>query len=257
MQLVRAKKHLGQHFLTDKNIAQKIVNSLEPDGLYDKVLEVGAGMGVLSDFLLARKDINLTMIDIDLASIDYLKKRHPSQKANILHADFLRCDLTKLSENTGLGIIGNFPYHISSDIIFKIIDNRMHIPQVVGMFQKEVAERIAAPKGNKTYGIVSVLAQAYFQVSYLFTVEPTVFTPAPKVQSGVIKLQRHENFALPCDEILFKKVVKAGFAQRRKKLRNALSGFGVVNMLPQDLLNLRAEQLDATQFIAITQQIMR
>lgn len=256
MTLVRAKKHLGQHFLTDKNIAAKIVDSLRPEDKYRQVLEVGPGMGVLSDILLEQTAYETSLIDIDRESYEYLQKKYPKLGARLINADFLAMDFSAYF-NGPLGIIGNFPYNISSQILFKVLDNRQQVVEVVGMFQKEVAERCAAKAGSKEYGILSVFLQAYYKVEYLFTVKAGVFNPPPKVLSAVIRLTRNEVANLDCDEKLFWQVVKAGFNQRRKTLRNALSS--IINkekMGDEPLLDLRAERLTVDDFVKITQQVM-
>jgi 16S rRNA (adenine1518-N6/adenine1519-N6)-dimethyltransferase len=255
MTLVRAKKHLGQHFLTDKNIASKIVDSLRPAGKYTQVLEVGPGMGILSDFLLQKTDYETFLIDIDTESYNYLKKKYPNLGARLLNADFLELDF-KATFNDSLAVIGNFPYNISSQILFKILDNRHQIPEVVGMFQKEVAERCASKPGSKEYGILSVFLQAYYKVEYLFTVKAGVFNPPPKVLSAVIRLTRLDNQDLGCDEKLFWQVVKAGFNQRRKTLRNALSSLiNKEKMVDDKTLDLRAERLSVADFVKLTNDI--
>jgi 16S rRNA (adenine1518-N6/adenine1519-N6)-dimethyltransferase len=255
MTLVRAKKHLGQHFLTDKNIAAKIVDSLRPENKYNQVLEVGPGMGILSDILLEREGYEVSLIDIDTESYEYLQKKYPKLGSKLINADFLAMDF--VATFTGpLGIIGNFPYNISSQILFKVLDNRQQVVEVVGMFQKEVAERCASKAGSKEYGILSVFLQAYYKVEYLFTVKAGVFNPPPKVLSAVIRLTRNETPQLDCDEKLFWQVVKAGFNQRRKTLRNALSS--IINrekMTEEPLLDLRAERLTVADFVKITQQV--
>ncbi|MDB4925828.1 16S rRNA (adenine(1518)-N(6)/adenine(1519)-N(6))-dimethyltransferase RsmA [Mucilaginibacter sp.] len=255
MTLVRAKKHLGQHFLTDKNIAAKIVDSLRPENKYRQVLEVGPGMGVLSDILLEKTEYDTYLIDIDRESYEYLQKKYPKLGARLINADFLAMDFA--ATFTGpLGIIGNFPYNISSQILFKVLDNRQQVVEVVGMFQKEVAERCAAKAGSKEYGILSVFLQAYYKVEYLFTVKAGVFNPPPKVLSAVIRLTRNEVAQLDCDEKLFWQVVKAGFNQRRKTLRNALSSLiNKEKMTEEPLLDLRAERLTVDDFVKITKQI--
>ncbi|MEN0057025.1 MAG: 16S rRNA (adenine(1518)-N(6)/adenine(1519)-N(6))-dimethyltransferase RsmA, partial [Mucilaginibacter sp.] len=220
MTLVRAKKHLGQHFLTDKNIAAKIVDSLKPEGRYNHVLEVGPGMGVLSDFLLQKTEYETSLIDIDEESFQFLQKKYPQLGKRLINADFLEMDFSGVFDSP-FAIIGNFPYNISSQILFKILDNRQQVVEVVGMFQKEVAERCSAKPGSKEYGILSVFLQAYYKVEYLFTVKAGVFNPPPKVLSAVIRLTRNNSEALNCDEKLFWQIVKAGFNQRRKTLRNA------------------------------------
>ena len=217
---VRAKKHLGQHFLTDQNIARDIVDSLSLEG-YKKVLEVGPGMGVLTKFLL-EKDVETYVAEIDNESIDYLKKHYPKLEEQHFVGDFLKTDIPIVFGGEELAVIGNFPYNISTQIVFKTLELRDQIPEFSGMFQKEVAERICSKKGSKVYGILSVLAQAFYDVEYLFTVPPTVFNPPPKVDSGVMRMTRKENYELPCDEKLLFKVVKTAFQQRRKTLRNSL-----------------------------------
>ena len=217
---VKAKKHLGQHFLTDENIAKKIANSLQFSG-YDKVLEVGPGMGVLTKYLL-EKETETFVAEIDTESIAYLKEHYPQLKENHFVGDFLKTDFSKIFPNEQVAVIGNFPYNISSQILFHIIENYQQIPEMAGMFQKEVAERTAAVPRTKDYGILSVMVQAYYDVKYLFTVHENVFNPPPKVKSGVISLLRNPKEGLAGNETLFKNIVKAGFNQRRKKLSNAL-----------------------------------
>jgi 16S rRNA (adenine1518-N6/adenine1519-N6)-dimethyltransferase len=256
MTLVRAKKHLGQHFLTDKNIAAKIVESLRPGGKYNQVLEVGPGMGILSDFLLQKTDYQTSLIDIDTESYLYLQKKYPQLGSRLINADFLEMDFAA-HFNGPMGIIGNFPYNISSQILFKVLDNRQQVVEVVGMFQKEVAERCVTKPGSKEYGILSVFLQAYYKVEYLFTVKAGVFNPPPKVLSAVIRLTRNENEKLNCDEKLFWQVVKAGFNQRRKTLRNALSSLiNKEKMTDDPLLDLRAERLSVDDFVRLTNEIM-
>ncbi|QJD96313.1 16S rRNA (adenine(1518)-N(6)/adenine(1519)-N(6))-dimethyltransferase RsmA [Mucilaginibacter robiniae] len=255
MSLVRAKKHLGQHFLTDKNIAAKIVDSLRPEGRYTQVLEVGPGMGILSDFLLQKTEYETYLIDIDTESYLFLQKKYPQLGQRLINADFLELDFASLF-NGPMAVIGNFPYNISSQILFKVLDNRQQVTEVVGMFQKEVAERCTAKAGSKEYGILSVFLQAYYKVEYLFTVKAGVFNPPPKVLSAVIRLMRNEVEQLPCDEKLFWQVVKAGFNQRRKTLRNALSA--LINkeaMTDEVQLDLRAERLTVQDFVALTNKI--
>src|SRR5690606_31281555 len=219
---VRAKKYLGQHFLNDLNIAEKTVELLQPEGKYSKVIEVGPGMGVLSKFLLAKKNIELYVVDIDTESIEYLRKEGLIGQERIIEADFLQIDLNKIVGGENFAIIGNFPYNISSQILFKAFDYRNQVVEVVGMFQKEVAERIASGPGNKTYGILSVLLQAFYHINYEFTVDENVFSPPPKVKSAVISLRRNSTKSLDCDEKDFKRVIKMSFNQRRKTLRNSL-----------------------------------
>lgn len=251
---VRAKKHLGQHFLTDETIAEKIADSLTYSG-YTNVLEIGPGMGVLTKYLL-KKDIQLQVVEIDRESVAYLKENYPALEHDIHEKDFLKYDVASLFGGEPFAIIGNFPYNISTQIVFKTLENRDQIPEFAGMFQKEVAQRIASPHGNKTYGILSVLAQAFYDISYLFTVPPSVFNPPPKVESGVIRLTRKENYQLPCDEQLFFRVVKTAFQQRRKTLRNSLKIFQLPDNLREDaIFDQRPEQLSTEQFIGLTLKI--
>ena len=256
MSLVRAKKHLGQHFLTDKNIAAKIVDSLRPEEKYTQVLEVGPGMGILSDILLQREGYEVHLIDIDTESYEFLQKKYPELGSRLINADFLAMDFAA-AFTAPFAIIGNFPYNISSQILFKILDNRQRVIEVVGMFQKEVAERCASKPGSKEYGILSVFLQAYYKVEYLFTVKAGVFNPPPKVLSAVIRLTRNNNVVLDCDEKLFWQIVKAGFNQRRKTLRNALSSLINKEKMGDDAtLDLRAERLSVDDFVGLTQRIM-
>jgi 16S rRNA (adenine1518-N6/adenine1519-N6)-dimethyltransferase len=255
MSLVRAKKHLGQHFLTDKNIAAKIVDSLRPENKYSQVLEVGPGMGILSDFLLQKTNLQTYLIDIDTESYEFLQKKYPQLGERLINDDFLEMDFCKVFHEP-FGIIGNFPYNISSQILFKVLDNRQQVVEVVGMFQKEVAERCTAKAGSKEYGILSVFLQAYYKVEYLFTVKAGVFNPPPKVLSAVIRLTRNDAVQLNCDEKLFWQVVKAGFNQRRKTLRNALSSLiNKEKMTDEAVLDLRAERLSVADFVNLTNKI--
>ena len=255
MSLVKAKKHLGQHFLTDKNIAEKIVNSLHSTDKYAQVLEVGPGMGVLSDFLLRKTELEIFMIDIDTESFQYLDKKYPELGPRLMNADFLQLNFKEIFPGH-LAVIGNFPYNISSQILFKVLENRDQVIEVVGMFQKEVAQRCAEKPGSKEYGILSVFLQAYYKVEYLFSVKPGVFNPPPKVNSAVIRLTRNEVSKLDCDEKLFWQVVKAGFNQRRKTLRNALSSiFNKESMGDDPMLDLRAERLSVDDFVKLTNLI--
>lgn len=255
MSLVRAKKHLGQHFLTDKNIAEKIVSSLQIKGKYHQILEVGPGMGVLSDFLFQKNDLEVYLIDIDVESFRFLEKKYSQLGDRLIHGDFLKLNFKDVFSGN-FGIIGNFPYNISSQILFRILENRSQVMEVVGMFQKEVAERCAAKPGTKEYGILSVFLQAWYTVDYLFTVKAGVFNPSPKVLSAVIRLTRNEVKHLECDEKLFFQVVKTAFNQRRKTLRNALSS--IINkekMTSEPLLDLRAERLAVDDFVKLTNTI--
>lgn len=249
---VRAKKHLGQHFLTDQNIAGKIVDSLSFEG-YHKVLEVGPGMGVLTKFLL-QKEAEIYVAEIDQESIVYLKEHYPKLEAHHFVGDFLKINIPEVFGEE-LAVIGNFPYNISSQILFKIIDNFQYIPEMSGMFQKEVAERTAAKPRTKDYGILSVLVQAYYDVEYLFTVHENVFNPPPKVKSGVIRMTRNLKPGLAGNEILFKQIVKAGFGQRRKKMSNSLKVLGIPEAIKSHaFLDIRAEELSIADFIAFTQE---
>jgi 16S rRNA (adenine1518-N6/adenine1519-N6)-dimethyltransferase len=248
---VRPKKHLGQHFLTDDNIARKIVDSLQLTDL--PILEVGPGTGILTKFLLQREDKECHFIDTDAESIHYLNDTFPDHAEKFIHADFLKYDLKALFPDHFV-IIGNFPYNISSQILFRVLDHRQQVSEVVGMIQKEVAERLAAGPGSKTYGILSVLLQAFYKIEYLFTVNETVFYPPPKVKSAVIRLTRNDTEKLDCDEVLFFKVVKTAFNQRRKTLRNSLKGF-YIDYERYDLQHLagkRAEQLGVAEFVQLT-----
>ncbi|HBR11005.1 MAG TPA: 16S rRNA (adenine(1518)-N(6)/adenine(1519)-N(6))-dimethyltransferase [Chryseobacterium sp.] len=249
---VRAKKHLGQHFLTDQNIAGKIVDSLSFEG-YNKVLEVGPGMGVLTKFLL-QKEAEIYVAEIDQESIVYLKEHYPKLEAQHFVGDFLKINIPEVFGEE-LAVIGNFPYNISSQILFKIIDNFQYIPEMSGMFQKEVAERTAAKPRTKDYGILSVLVQAYYDVEYLFTVHENVFNPPPKVKSGVIRMTRNLKPGLTGNEILFKQIVKAGFGQRRKKMSNSLKVLGIPEAIKSHaFLDIRAEELSVADFITFTQE---
>ncbi|HET8808670.1 MAG TPA: 16S rRNA (adenine(1518)-N(6)/adenine(1519)-N(6))-dimethyltransferase RsmA, partial [Flavobacteriaceae bacterium] len=257
---VRAKKHLGQHFLKDEATAEKIGDTLSFEG-YDNVLEIGPGTGVLTKYLL-KKDVTVTAMDLDRESIKYLEqdfeKAHPNlvQKNNfrIVEADFLKCDLSDLFGSEAFAITGNFPYNISTQIVFKMLEWKHQIPEFSGMFQKEVAQRICEKEGSKTYGILSVLVQAFYEAEYLFSVPPTVFDPPPKVESGVLRLVRKKDFSLPCDEKLFFKVVKTAFGQRRKTLRNSLKSFNLPEDLKEEtIFAKRPEQLGVDQFLTLAQ----
>lgn len=252
---VKPKKHLGQHFLKDQNIASKIVDSLTFHGDYKKILEIGPGTGVLTKFLTQSLNTDLYLIELDSESVAYLRQHYPALQERILHKDFLKTDMSALIPGD-YAIIGNFPYNISSQIFFKILDERNHIPEVVCMLQKEVADRLSAVHGNKTYGILSVLLQAYYDIEYLFTVEPHVFLPPPKVRSAVIRLKRNHVTQLDCDEALFKRVVKQGFQNRRKTLRNALKPLNLAESVRQEsILDRRAEQLSVEDFVELTRKI--
>lgn len=251
---VRAKKHLGQHFLTDENIAKRIANTLIGDG-YQHVLEIGPGMGVMTKYLL-EKDYKLSVIDLDEESIDYLKKHYNALEMNIIHGDFLNYPLEELFDGKPCAIIGNFPYNISSQIVFKTLEYKHLIPEFSGMFQKEVAQRICSKEGSKAYGILSVLTQIFYDSEYLFTVPPRVFAPPPKVDSGVLRLTRKENLELACDEKMLFRVVKLAFNQRRKTLRNSLKSLNLSDDLrADDIFNQRPEQLSPEAFVELTRRI--
>ena len=250
---VRAKKHLGQHFLKDDNIANKIVASLQEN---KNVLEIGPGTGILTNHLLQIENINLKVVEIDKESVEYLTQQFPSLNGKIISADFLRYDLNGLF-NGNFSVIGNFPYNISTQILFKVLEYKDQVNEVVGMFQKEVAVRIASKPGNKDYGIMSVLLQAFYNIEYLFTVNESVFIPPPKVKSAVIRLLRNDVRNLDCDEKLFVTVVKTAFNQRRKTLRNALSSIKFeMNDEINFLFTKRAEQLGVAEFVFITKNVI-
>lgn len=254
MTTVRAKKNLGQHFLTDKNIARKIVESLQVEDI-SHVLEIGPGMGVLTQFLLQNEAIRLKVVEIDRESVEYLNQHLPALKDNIIARDFLKLNLAEHFDER-FAIIGNFPYNISSQIFFKVLENRDQIPEVVGMLQKEVAERISTGPGSKTYGILSVFLQAFYNIEYLFTVHENVFSPPPKVKSAVIRLVRNQTKELDCNEKLFFQIVKAGFNQRRKMLRNSLSTFIKEDNLKENaIFSKRPEQLSVKEFEGLTRLI--
>tara|TARA_Y100000766_G_C18916968_1_gene612454 strand:- start:5350 stop:6114 length:765 start_codon:yes stop_codon:yes gene_type:complete len=250
MSKVRAKKYLGQHFLKDLGIARDIAQSLSLKN-YSKVLEVGPGMGALTQFLVTL-NTEIFVIEIDKESVSFLKKNYPELDNHIVEGDFLQLPLKEFFKEP-IAIIGNFPYNISSQILFKAIDHKDLIPEIVGMFQKEVAERIVSPPGSKKYGIISILLQCFYDVEYLFTVDETVFDPPPKVKSAVIRLRRNNRVKLDCDEKKFLKVVKTSFSQRRKTLRNALKSLKLVDEISADpYLSLRAEQLSVEDFMNLT-----
>ncbi|MCM4173613.1 16S rRNA (adenine(1518)-N(6)/adenine(1519)-N(6))-dimethyltransferase RsmA [Arenibacter sp. TNZ] len=260
---VKAKKHLGQHFLKDETVAQQIGDTLTLNG-YRNVIEIGPGTGVLTKYLL-EKDIDLVAMDLDADSIIYLNHSFPLEhnkvmqrtgEFKVLEADFLKYDLWTLFGEEQFAITGNFPYNISTQIVFKMLEFKDQVPEFTGMFQKEVAERICEKEGSKAYGILSVLVQAFYDAEYLFTVSPEVFDPPPKVQSGVLRLIRKSNFHLEVDERLFKQVVKAVFNQRRKTIRNSLKTFNLSDVLKEDaIFGLRPEQLTVADFISLTQKI--
>jgi 16S rRNA (adenine1518-N6/adenine1519-N6)-dimethyltransferase len=254
MEKVKAKKHLGQHFLKDEEVAKNIADTLQLKG-YEDILEIGPGMGVLTKYLL-EKPVTTYVVEIDNESVEYLNDHYPKLHGKIIAKDFLRYDINEVFEGKQFAIIGNFPYNISTQIVFKALELRNQIPEFSGMFQKEVAQRICEKKGTKAYGILSVLVQAFYTAEYLFTVDETVFIPPPKVKSGVLRLTRKEEFSLPCSEKMFFRVVKTGFQQRRKTLRNSLKTMNLSDELRQEkIFDLRPEQLSVADFINITQKI--
>jgi len=253
MQKVSAKKSLGQHFLTDKNIARKIADSLNP-GNYKTLIEVGPGKGSLTEFLLSKDDSAFIAVELDNESVEYLKEMYPAHINKFILADFLKYSVDNLEKP--IAIIGNFPYYISSQILFKVLENRASVNQVVCMIQKEVAERIATCPGSKKYGILSVLLQAYFDIEYLFTVSETCFSPPPKVKSAVIRLTRNKRMELECDPVIFFKVVKATFNQRRKIIKNSLLKICNNLSFESELLSKRPEQLSVEQFQELTLKII-
>lgn len=253
--MVRPKKSLGQHFLHDENIARKIVDSLSKDVI--NVVEVGPGLGVLSKYLLKNTGLNLFFFEIDSEAVMYLQQKYPAISGRLMETDFLKADLSAIPDP--FAVIGNFPYNISTQILFRVLEYRNSVTEVIGMFQKEVAERIASPPGSKKYGILSVLLNAWFNIEYLFTVNESVFYPPPKVKSAVIRLKRNEVKKLNCNEELFFTSVKTAFNQRRKTLRNALKELIPTGKLPvpgiRSLLDKRAEQLNVADFIELTRTI--
>lgn len=258
MDKVRAKKNLGQHFLVDLSIARRIVDALSIDN--GNVVEIGPGMGVLTQYLIQRKEQNLKLIEIDGESVEYLKKNFADCNDDmLLQADFLHLELDKLFNNNSFKVIGNFPYNISSQIFFKILEYKDLVPEIVCMLQREVAQRLASPPGNKDYGILSVFLQAYYDIEYLFTVNENVFNPPPKVKSGVIRLTRNNVAALDCDEKLFRLVVKSTFNQRRKTLWNSIRTIPFNHELIKDhpYMKLRPEQLSVAQFVELTKLVKK
>lgn len=261
MAQVKAKKSLGQHFLTDVNIASRIASSISEEALPESakkwgslpVLEIGPGMGVLSQFLM-RTGREVKAVELDSESVEYLKKVFPD--LDVIEADFLKLDLSQLFPGD-FALIGNYPYNISSQIFFKALDFKERIPVIAGMLQKEVAERICSGPGSKAYGILSVLLQAWYDCEYLFTVEPGVFSPPPKVRSGVLRLTRNSRLDLGCDPRLFKTVVKTSFGQRRKTLRNSIGSLlGADNpLLKSDIMRERPERLGVEDFIMLTKEV--
>ena len=249
---VKAKKHLGQHFLVDKNVSRKIAQQFGGFQGCKKVLEIGPGTGALTEFLLEFPEIDLHVMEIDRDSVAFLNENFPALKGKIYSNDFLKTDLTTLFGDEPFAVVGNFPYNISSQILFHCIKFRNQIPEIMGMFQKEVAQRIAEKPGTKTYGILSVLFQTYYDIEYCFTVDEHVFNPPPKVKSGVIRCTRNQRTTLPCNEELYIKVVKATFNQRRKTIRNGLKSITDVQLLNHPLLDQRPERLSVEEFMELT-----
>lgn len=251
---VKPKKYLGQHFLNDEMIAKQIADTLTLEG-YADVLEIGPGMGILTKYIL-EKPISTYVIEIDPESVEYLQANFLNLAPRIIQENVLRYDFSNAFGTRPFAIIGNFPYNISTQIVFKALENRDQIPEFAGMFQKEVAQRICEKEGSKTYGILSVLVQAFYEADYLFTVPPSVFIPPPKVESGVLRITRKADYSLPCDEKLFFRVVKAAFQQRRKTLRNSLKTYNLSdNLKANTIFDKRPEQLSVQAFIDLTAAI--
>lgn len=253
---MKAKKSYGQHFLNSDRIARRIAESLRPQLGYRRVLEVGPGRGMLTQFLLEQNDLELVVVEADRDMVDYLHVHFPQLAGRIIHADFLKLPLEDLFGEEPFGLIGNFPYNISSQILFRMLDYRRQIPEMVGMFQKEVAERVVAAPGSKTYGVISVLVQAFYEGEYLFGVDRSKFNPPPQVQSAVIRLTRREPAVLDCDEALFRSIVKTTFGQRRKMLRNTLKEFITDPAILEDpQFTRRPEQLSVADFVELTRRV--
>ena len=249
---VRPKKHLGQHFLKDKPTCQKIADQLTNHRGCMNVLEIGPGMGALSEYLIAKKELSLKFLDVYQESIDYMKVKYPEHAENMQNGDFLRIEIEPIMGTEPFCVVGNFPYNISSQILFRCLEYRNQIPEIMGMFQKEVAIRIAEKPGTKEYGIISVFLQAFYDIHYCFTVDEHVFIPPPKVKSGVIRCTRNERKELDCNEKLFFQVVKMAFNQRRKTLRNSIKQLLKGNELPEKFTNERPEQLSVDDFVELT-----
>jgi len=249
---IKAKKNFGQHFLNDQNVAMEIVEALQAEGV-DHVIELGPGMGVLSQFIL-KKDYKSSFVEIDNEAVDYLSEKFPEIEGRIIHKDFLRLNIDE-NFSGKLALIGNFPYNISSQILFKVLDHKERVLELVGMFQKEVAERVVAPPGNKIYGIISVFIQAYYNTEIVKVLGPEYFSPPPKVDSMVIRLTRNNVTQLECNEVLFAKVVKQTFNQRRKMIRNTLKSFDLVDDFESEFLTKRPEQLGVADFVKLTNQV--
>jgi 16S rRNA (adenine1518-N6/adenine1519-N6)-dimethyltransferase len=255
MAKVRAKKHLGQHFLLDENVAIKTVEAFGLNKSFKHALEIGPGMGVLTKYLIEKEGLEIKVIDIDQESIEYLHSQFDIEEDRIIYGDFLQLNLMEVFDQESIGIIGNFPYNISSQILFKAYENNNQVLEVVGMFQKEVAERVTSPPGSKAYGILSVLLQSLYDVEYLFTVPPEVFDPPPKVQSAVIRLVRNFDKKIDCDDKKFKMVIKVAFNQRRKTLRNSLKSILDAEKRADKLFDKRPEQLSIEEFVSITKML--
>lgn len=253
---VKPKKSYGQHFLNDENIAKSIVDALTLHGGYKHVLEIGPGMGVLTKYLLQNPEINPFFIEVDEHSVEYLIKNYEGIDKKLFSKDFLTFDLNTITTEK-LAIIGNFPYNISSQILFKVLEHKDKIPEVVGMFQKEVAVRVASKPNNKDYGILSLLLQAYYDIDYLMTVPENVFTPPPRVLSAVIRLKRNNLDKLPCDEVLFKNLIKTSFNQRRKMLRGTLKQFNFDQAKVEHLMTKRPENLSVEDFVLLTNAVIK
>lgn len=251
---MKAKKSFGQHFLKEESIASKIADSLTQLDAYHRILEVGPGMGVLTKYLLEKATHQLKVVEADADMVSYLQEHYPALQKDIIALDFLKLDMSRVFEGEAFALIGNYPYNISSQILFKALDNKTLIPEIVGMFQKEVAERVCAEPGSKIYGVLSVLIQAYYHTEYLFTVKPGSFNPPPKVYSAVIRLERKENFlSLGCDERLFRTLVKSAFNMRRKMLRNSMKPFLPKEVMAEnEFFRQRPEQLSLQDFIFLT-----
>jgi 16S rRNA (adenine1518-N6/adenine1519-N6)-dimethyltransferase len=251
--VVRPKKFLGQHFLKNESICARIADSLKPEGKYTRTLEIGPGTGALTKFLLAREDLDLVVVELDRDSVPYLNQHFADLKGRIVEGDFLHLDLDTFGDGP-MAIVGNFPYNISSQILFKVLDNKERVPEVVGMFQDEVAKRLCSGPGNRDYGILSVLLQAFYTLEYLFQVDASEFNPPPKVQSAVIRLVRNDTLDLGCDVREFKKIVKMAFNQRRKTMRNSLKTLIELKGLDKslDVFSRRPEQLGVEEFVELT-----
>lgn len=252
---VKAKKHLGQHFLTDLTVCKRISDQYQKHQKCSKVLEIGPGMGALTNFLIERGDLDIHVMEIDSESVHYLTENKPELDGKIYPADFLKANLEEIMGTSPFGVVGNFPYNISSQILFKCIEYRNQIPEIMGMFQKEVAVRVAEKPGTKAYGIISVLLQTYYDIEYCFTVDEHVFDPPPKVKSGVIRCVRNERKTLPCDEKLYKQIIKATFGVRRKTIRNGIKQWIKGKDVDHALLDLRPEKLSIEDFITLTQLV--